>query len=193
MTCVVLLNEKWVHLDACMDIRLARPLAYEFIFDGTNHAVIGGHEQFDPSNVTILGNLDYHLNKKSRLLPSFRTAFNLSFEFCRLHEEGSFRKEILKTKIEEFLVSKHLHVCREIFQELGQMQQFRQLELRQREQQRASELLRLPHGKQGGVVGSKPLLSHQGYNTAMDPPTRPAVGNGRASAALLGVNASMAP
>ena len=128
MTLVVLLNGKWIHLDTSLDMVLARSLTescgdmFERIFDGKNHAVIGGHAAFDPTKVTVLRSLDKYLIKKSRLLPSFRNCFNLAFDFCRANAQDFACKEKLTRRVEEHFVSKHRVVCQEIFHVLMQQQ-----------------------------------------------------------------------
>jgi len=124
MTLVVLLDRKWIHLDTSLDMALARSLndscggrrgdMFECVFDGKNHAVMGGHAAFDPTKVTVLRSLDKYLIKKSRLQPAFRNCFNLVFEFCRANTQDFACKDSLTKRVEEHFVSKHPGVCQEI-------------------------------------------------------------------------------
>jgi len=124
MTVVALLNGKWTHLDTSLDMVLARSLnggcggrrgdMFECVFDGKNHAVMGGRGEFDQTKVTVLQNLDKYMIKKSRLQPAFRNCFNLTFEFCRANAQNFACKESLKKRVEKHFVSKHPVVCQEI-------------------------------------------------------------------------------
>jgi hypothetical protein len=56
---------------------------YDSIFDGENHAVMGGCEAFDPNEITVVPSIDVFMQKKSRIPAALRQCFNFGFEFIR--------------------------------------------------------------------------------------------------------------
>lgn len=112
---------KWIHLDTSLDMGLVNALrqssgdCYDSIFDGENHAVMGGYEEFDPNEITVVPNIDSFMQKKSRIPAALRQCFNFGFEFIRNYGSNFSSKDELAGQVEEYLLSRHRPICQEVF------------------------------------------------------------------------------
>jgi transglutaminase-like putative cysteine protease len=117
----VRLKGKWIHLDTSLDMELVNALrqsngdCYDSIFDGENHAVMGGYEGFDPNEITVVPNIDGFMQKTSRIPAALRQCFNFGFEYIRHYGSNFSSKDELARQVEEYLLSRHRPICQEVF------------------------------------------------------------------------------
>lgn len=119
-TLIVKLKGMWTHLDTSLDSALANGTASyvdwdTVTFDGKNHAVKGGHIDFDPDHVTFFPSIDEYMRKKSRVPVAFRHCFNVALDYARNHGPKCTSKKDLRMQIEQYLTRSHRVACQEVF------------------------------------------------------------------------------
>ena len=117
---VVYLEGRGLRVDPSVDWDLACGISgvigdyFQVVFDGKSHAVPGGKS----GEYMQLPDLEYYMEKKSKVSRTIRNCFNLSIEFCRAKGRQFKTQASLLEQVEAFMRNHHPETVRTVLSEL---------------------------------------------------------------------------